>query len=145
MKDFFAGNWNFTREIYNGKTLYAQGKGEAVFLANESGKELTYHEKGNITLTDNQTKIPFYRSFLYAFEREKLAVFFNDGMDKGKLYQHYIYNADEQLIQSVCEHLCVADNYDGKYFLTDKNHFRLVTHIHGPKKDTIIHTTFHRN
>lgn len=143
-KDFFAGNWHFTRKIYHAETLYAQGEGEAVFMPDESDNKLIYNESGFIILAENQKQLPFHRSFLYEFEQEKITVFFNDGMDKGKLYQQYIYDKEKQLIQSVCEHLCVADGYDGKYFLTDKNSFRLETRIQGPKKNMFIHTLFRR-
>lgn len=143
-KDFFADSWHLTRKIYHAETLYAQGEGKAVFMPGESDNKLIYNESGFIILAENQKQLPFHRSFLYEFEQEKITVFFNDGMDKGKLYQQYIYDKEKQLIQSVCEHLCVADGYDGKYFLTDGNSFRLETRIQGPKKNMFIHTLFRR-
>src|SRR5690606_10435115 len=109
-----------------------------------SDNKLIYNEAGVIILAENQKQLLVRRSALYGSEQEKVTVFFNDGMDKGMLYEQYIYDKEKHLIHSVCEHLCVDVSYDGKYFLTDGNSCRLETRIQGPKKDMFIHTFFRR-
>lgn len=144
IREFFAGKWCFTREVYQEQSLYAKGKGEATFVDNPSTGQVVYHEVGAIRLIETDNDLSFYRSFLYDFAHEKIKVYFNDGANKGKLYQQYVYQQEKQIIQSVCEHLCVADFYNGVYFLIDQSSFRLETTVKGPKKNIFIRTLFCR-
>lgn len=142
-KDFFDGKWELSREIFIAKKLYATGIGEASFLPLDDF-QLDYNESGKILVVDTQTSIPFRRSFLYHFDNNLMSVFFNDGFDQGKLYQDYRYEKSTNQLIATCQHLCVADNYNGFYQLINQRQFYLETHIVGPKKNFNIQTSFYR-
>lgn len=141
--DYFTGKWKLSREIFIAQKLYATGVGEASFVA-QNNFERIYNESGKTLVVDTQTSIPFRRSFLYHFDNNLVSVFFNDGFDQGKLYQDYRHEKSTDQLVATCQHLCVADNYNGFYQLINQQQFYLETRIVGPKKNFDIQTSFYR-
>lgn len=142
---FFNGKWTFTRIIKTNHVLYGRAEGEAVFEGSDSNC-LNYYEKGKTYIVENNKFIPFQKQFLYKFNQDELTVCFGDGIDNGKIYQHYRLKPFlEQEIKSIEHHVCGNDLYESYYTITSDNEFTLMTVIKGPKKDFEITSVFLRN
>lgn len=146
---FFKGAWSFNRDIKidNGITIYGTATGNAVFEPKTEFTDcntLIYSEKGMLTISQTQVTSTFHRSFRYVFA-DTMAVYFNDRVDIGKLYQEYRSDENKQTFTSSDAHLCVADNYNAEYKIFDDKSFRLIQSIQGPKKDFLIITDFQKS
>ncbi len=143
---YFSGNWTFNRTIYtdNGAILHATANGSASFEKdNADDTKLIFAEKGQLVLIQTGQTSAFYKNYIYRFADE-LYVYFNDGVDAGKLYQCYNYDMVNNEITPTDRHICASDNYNASYKITDRNNYRLQQTISGPKKDFIIITDFCR-
>jgi hypothetical protein len=140
---FFIGQWTLERCIYfnSSGVVYATAHGEASFISGTRPAELLYEERGKLKIVNNPVEIAFSRKFRYAFQRGKMNIFFEDGPDKGKLYQQYIWGHDNKLIPDEI-HTCGNDIYKGEYHISGAGSFSLDTFIDGPHKDFFIKTLF---
>ncbi|MBS1781089.1 MAG: hypothetical protein JST70_17315 [Bacteroidetes bacterium] len=146
---FFKGAWTFSRDIKidNGITIYGTATGHASFDPKTKFADcntLIYSEKGILTISQTGMTSTFHRSFRYVFANN-MTVYFNDGVDVGKLYQEYRLDKHKQTFTASCTHLCVQDNYNAEYRILDEKSFRLTQSIQGPKKDFLITTDFQRS
>lgn len=139
---FFEGNWTFSREIISNNLPYGKAEGEASFTTKEENF-LNYHEIGKTYILENEKSIPFQKRFLYECHHDTLTVYFADGVDSSKVYQHYVLKEKE--IKSIQEHSCGNDLYESYYTILSENEFSLKTIIRGPKKDFEITSDFLRD
>lgn len=141
------GTWAFSRIIKDRLALaehYAVG--EAVFLkeGNKNPVILLYHEKGKVNLSDLEKELGFERKYIFKLKNDEIHIIFNDGISKGKLYQKLIPEGDSSGRYIGTEHLCVRDNYEGRYAFPNDQEFSILYFIKGPKKNMEIETRFEK-
>lgn len=141
LKKYFEGTWLFQRRIFSDadQSSYGIAVGMASF-ARAGKKNLIYKEEGKLYLTASGKEFSFLRSFMYAFEADQLAVFFNDGFNSGQLYQRYSIDKDKGVLRSSVQHSCKDDFYNGIYTIVSPTEYRLETLIKGLKKEFKIET-----
>lgn len=71
-------------------------------------------------------------------------VFFNDGLNLGKLYQEYFYHFEQEILKASKPHECMLDIYNGHYKIINNKNYELVTTVKGPKKYFLIVSLFSR-
>ncbi|GGF06637.1 hypothetical protein SAMN05443634_1136 [Chishuiella changwenlii] len=141
---FLLGDWTIYREIYSDELLSGQAEGYVTFEESESNS-LSYTEKGETYFFDIKKLIPFQKKFLYEFSLDTLTVYFADGVDNGKIYQHYaLEDFQNKKVESSEKHFCGNDIYQSYYVIKSDEEFFMKTIINGPKKNFIIDTLFEK-
>lgn len=138
------GTWQFSRIIRDriAKTEH-YAVGEVVFAKdNEEPNTLQYLEKGKVNLSDIEKELAFQRKYLFKLKYDEIHIFFDDGISKGKLYQKLIPEEENNGHYIGTEHLCVRDNYEGRYAFPNDREFSILYFIKGPEKNMHIETRF---
>lgn len=127
------GTWRIERSITPCGVFTGTGLFERV-----SDLEYLYTETGNIVLNDNY-EAQAYRSFIYKLEAGEIAVYFNDGENKGARFHTLTIDKKGQ---AKAEHLCGEDFYVSEYVFKLPKSFHITHHVNGPKKDYVSITNF---
>lgn len=140
LKQYFEGKWSFKRVIFcSGDSPYGVADGTACFSPSDEGK-LIYNESGKLSLSESGQTFPFFRSFIYLFDEDRVEVYFNDGPNSGQLYQSYRLEDDHLTLSPTTGHICRDDCYNGTYEMLSSGEFKLETLIKGPRKEFKIAT-----
>lgn len=141
------GTWSFSRIIRDRKANtehYAVG--EVVFSREELDKKNTLHykEMGKVNLSEINKELEFNRKYIYELRNDEIHIIFNDGISKGKLYQKLIPEEDSFGRFIGTDHLCVRDNYEGRYSFPNDQEFSILYFVKGPEKNMQIETKFEK-
>lgn len=142
----FQGHWAFDRVVLNThENTEEKASGEAVFTAAgiPDQDRLKYIENGFLQLSSHQKKIKFSRRYLYQRIENAIEVYFDDGIDKGLLFQKLTLDSNSALFKG-SEHLCRLDKYNSTYLFLSENEFQTTYTVVGPKKNYTIVTDYRR-
>jgi len=131
---YYAGSWRFTRHTKDNKSdIDATVEGVALFSG--TGQALDYSETGTMTCGDYEGTVS--QNYIYNFTGPfEASVLFSD--------QRLFHHLDLKSGQDKVTHWCAPDQYDGRYQLHNQDKWALIWKISGPRKDSIISTTYHR-
>ena len=133
--DHLAGEWQLEREISSGETF----AGKALFSANASGS-MALTESGALIL-ESGDEVSASRKWIWSLSNHELLIEFAESPPRP--YHLIPLQPSNNGWQGKAEHLCIEDNYDGEYFLSDD--LLLVSQkIKGPKKDYSITSRYTR-
>jgi len=126
MLNALLGIWNLKRTI----TPHGYFSGEATFT--EIRKDtLQYIEHGVLTLENGEILTDVQKRYIYKREGDAIAVYFDDGPDKGKLFHRLVFN-DEGVAEA--SHDCPPDTYKTKMHAISSEEFTLTHDVSGPRK-----------
>ena len=77
----FLGTWSLSRSVVPHGSL----EGRASFFRIDD-ITLQYEERGELSLNEGETLSDVSKKYLYKLEEDAIAVYFDDGPDKGKLF-----------------------------------------------------------
>jgi Family of unknown function (DUF6314) len=131
---YFTGAWSFIRKIFDHKSgQEARVEGAATF--NAEGQSLTYAETGTMDFGDYRSEVT--QNYIYQFtDLFTASVLFDD--------QRLFHQLDLKTGQDTVAHWCPPDQYDGHYYLHNQVKWSLNWKIIGPRKNSVISTTYSR-
>lgn len=142
---YFSGKWSLERLVFQQpEVLFAKAYGVAEFQESTANDTMLYSETGNVFPLKSQRAFRFYRNYLYQFDRNYLAVWLNDEINKNVLFQEYIFDPLENKYTPKQEHLCNKDRYTALFKLNEIDTYFHSCKVVGPYKDFFINTTFTR-
>ncbi|MGF1594972.1 MAG: DUF6314 family protein [Kiloniellaceae bacterium] len=134
LKAFLEGTWHLERRLDDRRAgLAGSLAGEAAFAPEGDG--LVYREAGRLSLGDHEG--PALQSYRYGFPAAgRAAVYFRDG--------RFFHDLDVTAGRWTATHLCAPDRYDGDFTVSDRDTWRIVWRVTGPRKDLILDSTYRR-
>ena len=102
---------------------------------------LLYEEIGTLSLEAGEVLDDVSKRYLYKLEEDALAVYFDDGPNKGNLFHCLNFN-DEGIAQ--VEHFCDPDQYNSTYTIASDKEFMIEHIVNGPRKDYKIFSKYKR-
>lgn len=119
--------WELSRSIEpHGSFL-----GHAVFFQVDD-RTLSYQEMGEMTLSEGHVLDDVQKRYIYKLEDDAIAVYFDDGPDKGKLFHRLKF--DENGFAEA-HHDCPPDTYHTKMQIKSAEEFEIEHVVKGPRKD----------
>lgn len=140
------GEWKFKRIISNIlENSLEKAEGEAAFSKDNMTDSYVfkYQEHGFLQLSSQQKKIKFQRKFIYKYTDAAIEVYFDDGIDKGSLFQKLSLDIDLNKL-SGSKHLCKLDTYHSTYRFLSEKEFETCYCVDGPKKGYTITTHYQK-
>lgn len=134
LASYFVGKWGFSRQIIDKKTGQ-KARVEGVSHFSGEDKTLIYAETGTMEYGAYQGIVT--QNYIYEFTGPlKADVLFPD--------HRLFHKLDLKTGEKSVEHWCAPDQYNGHYRLRDPVNWSLSWKITGPRKNSIISTTYHR-
>ncbi len=103
---------------------------------------LHYEERCTLTLNTNQVITDVKKRYLYKLENDYIAVYFDDGVTKGKLFHFLKFDKDKI---SVAQHYCPPDSYETVTKILSPNKFESICNVTGPNKNYKILSIYSKN
>lgn len=144
LRDFLQGTWKLDRQIFDHRrSETGRLVGEARFLPQD--ESLVYREAGVLTLDDQHDRAHkgrahkgrAHQSYRYDFVSSARAeVRFTDG--------RFFHDLDLSNGVWACTHLCGDDRYEGAFTALDRDSWRVVWSVRGPRKDLRLDSHYSR-
>ena len=132
-------NLNGTFDIERTITPHGRFVGQGRFTLDAQG--IAYYEKGDLTLEDGRVIEGATKRYLYKLEADTIAVYFADGVDKGKLF-HRLGFIDPN--NAVASYPCGDDFYETTYAFDLPQGFTITHKVTGKKKDYTSMSVYRR-
>lgn len=131
---YFTGAWCFVRNIFDARNgREARVEGTATFEL--EGHNLTYAETGIMDFGHYHGEVT--QNYIYQFTDLFAAnILFCD--------QRLFHRLDLKTGQDTVAHWCRPDQYKGHYLLQDQAKWRVSWKISGPRKNSVISTSYCR-
>lgn len=134
LRKFLEGKWEVSRQI-DDRRLDQLGRfdGSAGFAVD--GDDLIYDEDGELRLGTH--KGPAFQTYRYTFPSKRQAeVCFADGRP--------FHDLDLSNGAWACTHLCGEDRYEGAFTALDRDSWRVIWRVRGPRKDLRLDSHYSR-
>jgi hypothetical protein len=134
LRSFLKGEWKLERRLDDRRAGQTGSlAGTAVFAPD--GEHLRYGEEGRLSIGGYEG--PALQSYRYAFAQPHRAeVHFRD--------DRFFHDLDLEAGRWTATHLCAPDRYDGDFTVSDRDTWRVVWRVTGPRKDLILDSTYRR-
>ncbi|MCP4922706.1 MAG: hypothetical protein GY915_01560 [bacterium] len=137
------GVWSLER------SMGAQGsfRGEASFSAEADSEGLFYREEGTVfpSVESPQSEAFFvYRDYHYFLEADSLAIDFRDPSRWGTRYVALHFQKKGSALWARNFHLCGQDLYRHFFCVPEKDHFKTLVCVSGPKKSYVLKSSYRR-
>ena len=133
---FLKGEWVLKREI----NPHGSFEGTAKFTLLDD-MTLAYKEEGVLTLNAGNALDDVTKRYIYKLEGGGIAVYFNDGPNKGNLFHHLEFDNNGIAITT---YDCPPDIYKTKMHLKFPDAFEIIYDVNGPKKQYRIKSYYER-
>ncbi|MEM8833121.1 MAG: DUF6314 family protein [Pseudomonadota bacterium] len=132
----FEGQWRLERQI----DPHGHFNGTASFSKIDD-VTLLYEETGTLSLEAGEVLDDVSKRYLYKLEGDAIAVYFDDGPNKGNIFHRLNFN-DDGIAQA--EHVCYPDQYNSTYTIASEQAFTIEHIVNGPRKDYKILSHYQR-
>lgn len=96
-------------------------------------RRLLYQENGLLTMNGYQTEAN--RSYIYAYQDDRMMIFYNDPYRKDEVLHELAFVIQENGCTARHSHVCGNDTYDLTFTVSPNNHIEMKYVVKGPHKD----------
>lgn len=134
LRAFLEGEWEVFRQIDDRRLDQLGGfEGSASFAVD--GDDLIYDEDGELRLGTH--KGPAFQTYRYTFPSKRQAeICFADGRP--------FHDLDLSNGAWACMHLCGEDQYEGAFTALERDSWRVIWRVRGPRKDLRLDSRYSR-
>lgn len=135
------GEWVLERNIQTPEGN-AQFKGHCVFTEMDDGR-LLCHETGTLNLNGHESEAN--RSYIYAYEENRVVIFYNDPHRQGDVLHELFFKPQGGSYVAAHCHLCGQDTYDLTFTMRADSRIQMDYVVKGPHKDYAMQTLLTRH
>lgn len=134
LKELFnqlRGEWVLERDIQTpqGNAIF---KGRCVFTEMDDGR-LLCNEIGTLNLNGNESEAN--RSYIYAYQDNRIVIFYNDPHRQGDVLHELLFQSQGDGYVATHCHLCGQDTYDLTFTMLADSRIQMDYVVKGPQKD----------